>query len=264
MDANPDVDLPWVQKPQGPTKRFWYILISSIVLVIVVVLAVSGYFWYRGHVKAPVAVKPFLLAQASYENITVSSLSNGALVTEKTPSVLGSISDYTTQGSAQGLIATLNGFSQVLTFGTTTRSYEADTKPKASLALSPDGTYVAYAEQVRTTASSTAFDTSIYDWDIILVNTMQGGTQDLGQGFAPTFVTSGGHSYLLYTAPRGPTIYDFASRSSATVDYINFAQIDYSARMTSDGKYLALRDPATATFDFYSVTSLAPLTISAR
>lgn len=126
----------------------------------------------------------------------------------------------------------------------------------ARLVVSEDGTMVAVAE--LDPARKDSDFTSIDAWTVHVFDAS--GTKLMSTpGYAPSFFTSEGATFLMVTAPTGITIVDPANRSSATQPVLDSAHITRTATVSPDGKYLAIPNALVESYTLYEVTSLAPL-----
>jgi hypothetical protein len=124
---------------------------------------------------------------------------------------------------------------------------------KAEPTLSPDRAMVAYS----VAASLEPGSINLSPWRVRLMTLADGTDVDLGPGFNPQFFVRDGKIWLVYTSQGGVTVFDIAERKGYTTPFTFVDRLDFSAEVSPDGLYIALRDAATGDFSLYAIDNLS-------
>ncbi|MES2135411.1 MAG: hypothetical protein V4449_04180 [Patescibacteria group bacterium] len=227
--------------------------------VLVVVLVALG-AWYAYTI--PVRLIGLHVFEGDYRTGKV--LSFGILgLAEKKLSVNGVVADYASaKGTAVAVVRNPDTNTEdILLMSDNGRTLTTDGEGKVALAVSPDGTMVAYSALTNAPAD-TFFTPQFSAWTIKVINIKTGEMTLMGSGFGPEFFTSNGKLMLMFTDATGITIADMATKTSQTTFFLNPGVIDYSAHISDDGKFIAIPNGLTKHYDLFAVTHLeAPLGI---
>lgn len=228
-----------------------------ITLGIIILIAVLGVWYVR---TVPVNLIGLKVFEGDYTKGKVLSFGIFGLQ-EQRVRVNGELSDYASAGSTSVAVvrnAETNSEDIVL-LSDKSRPLTSDGKGKASLAVSPDGTMIAFAT-LETPPEGVPFTPQLSSWNVNMLDLKSGEVTLLGTGFAPEFFTSDGKLMLLFTAPTGITIANVAAKNSQTTFFLNPGVIDYAAHISSDGKYLVIPNGLTKHYDFFAIKRIgAPI-----
>lgn len=233
-------------------KRFIITIISVVVLVAILA---AGYFYMQSNKGVTVFDGDYLegtlheFGLFGYKDIT--------------PVVAGYLSDYARSGKTEvAIVLNEEGTAQdVVVLSDGGRVLTTDGAGKAALAVSPDGSEVAYAV-VTGAPAGTLFDIKTALWSVRTTNLETGESWTIGEGFGPQYFERDGKTYLLFTSSRGVVIADLEARTTQTTLMVTPGVVDYSARISADGMHLAMENGVTKKTDLYAVTSVAaPLSL---
>lgn len=132
--------------------------------------------------------------------------------------------------------------------------------PKASLALSPEGDFLAYSA-----ASSPEEKSLLSAWTLHLYNLHTGTDVELGPGYGSQFVERDGQEFLVYTTQEAITFVATDDLSGFSTPFQVQDDTAFAVSLSPDGKYLASRDTARRAWNLYSVKTFAkglPLSLS--
>jgi len=195
-----------------------------------------------------------MVAEATYESITVQSVGSSGARAASIPEVSGALGDYAEAGNVKAaIVATAEG-QEVFLLSDDIVQLTSDGLQKASLALSADGTMLAYA--ALTDPREDGFILSTSRWTVRVVDIASGQSRDLGTGFGPEFFVRDGISYLLYTTPTTLAVFNTQAMKGHQTFFFTPSAIDYTARVSADGSHFAIRAATTGQFVIYSIDSL--------
>lgn len=233
---------------RGPNKK---LIIGGIVLVAAVVL---------------IALVPMIMKNLQVSNalggarILVSGAEKSGLYEYtwlgmrqvKLP-VEGTVTDYARNGAHEAVIAHEGDANKSLAYvlGDEPRTVGVPLGEKASIAISPDGAWVAYA-----TRADVGGD--LYSWNVQAVEVATGDLVELGAGFAPQFFTRDGMTRLMFRGPEGITIADLSARKSFTTPFTMPAEITNAGAVAADGSRFVSRNNYTGEFTLYTVSAVEP------
>jgi hypothetical protein len=234
-------------------RRWIYLFVAVVVLAIAAVVLYILFF--SPEARTARALQGITLLSASSTPYTFGIFGPTPLPVPYPTST--TLLEYAQEGNTQaGIVSTL-GIGIIKLFAPESKTFTTTSGHKAQLSLSPKGTMIAYAEESRTsTGSTTAYVAPI--WHAHILDIASGNDIDLGPGSSPQFFVQNGNTYLFFVAPTGLTVYDTAKHGSVTANYQNPALQAYPPRISIDGKYLALPNPTTKLYSFYTVTKAVP------
>ena len=252
---------PVTSKKQLPVRAF---IIAGIIILVLGVLAalllirIDG-FTLAERVTAQTELRGIMVADRSFESVVPQSFGLMNLMPHEVAGVTGTIGDYAAGGNAEVAVVRLaeTGASEVVLLGVEPRVLASGSAAKASVAVSDDGAFVAYAAR---TDGAAAFAPYKSMWTVHLIEVESGRDIELGTGFDPEFFTRDGVSYLLFTTADSIVVNSLADTASITGFITPFElsdAIDHTARISPNGTYLALKDPSTRQYTIYSVYRVA-------
>ena len=190
----------------------------------------------------------------------LSVLASGKLRTldKKVP---GTLEDYAVgKGTKAAIVRMEEGAFEVFTLGGIPRQLTVDGARKASLAISDDGEWIAYAALSDLEPEKTE---QLSSWIIYILNTKTAAVLSLSKGYAPQFFTREGKTQLFFPSPRGLTVFDPSSGTSVTDFYDIQNAIHAVPTIAKDGKHIALNDANTNLYSVFEVWEIAPFVIHA-
>lgn len=229
-------------------------IISITVAIIVVALIITGVA-YRNDVVTAYLLRDVHFSEAQYRDVRVQQI---GLFGASTNNVAGkeTVGDYaSSRGVRAAILSNPDGTQEVVLLSDHNRKLTSDGLQKATLAVSPDGTTLAYAALTQPREKET-FSSFTGRWTVRLVDIATGKSTDLGVGFAPEFFTRDGNNYLLYTTPTQLAVYDLKKNSTIGTDFFTPSAVDYTAHISPDGAYLAIRSAVSGKFDVFAVTGV--------
>ncbi len=250
--------LPDQNPPKKPVAKKGLILVGIVAAVIIVLIALAfipvggDSLWHRAY--AVTQLRGVQVAEGFAETSQTYSFGMSGLK----PYALGSdapTGDYAAAGgTAAAVEAREEGASgQVYLLGDDGRALTDYPGRKAILDVSPDGTLVTFS----VATSSDAFG-KLSSWEVHLYDLGADTDTVLGQGFGGQFFERDGKTWLLYTGTDGLSVVETASlRGFTTTSFELRDSVSFMAKVSPDGKYLALRDAARSAWNVFEITSLA-------
>lgn len=248
-------DLP----PRSPSRVRLAIYIAIAVAAMVLIAAAAlllvriGGIGFYDRASAMLALRDIAVAERSYESVAPSRFGLSGLEPIALPGLTG-VSDYAhAKGTRAAIAHDANGVPQVFLLGRDPVPLTGSDAAKASLDVSPDGKYIAYA--VRSDGAS-SYAPELSAWSVHVLTVADGTDADLGSGFGPTFFARDGATWLLYTGADALTVARVGEEGTFTSFSTPFEVVDdvwFAAKASPDGRYLAFRDAATRQFGLYSI-----------
>ncbi|MBU2104120.1 hypothetical protein KKD95_03860 [Patescibacteria group bacterium] len=238
-----------------PGKRT--LLIGSGVAVAVLIFAAAAFIRIDGfsmidRIWASFELRNIQVAERNYTSVSPNRFGVLALSPIKLGSLSGVLSDY---AQAKGVkVGIVNN--EVVLLGSDQGALTGSGSAKASLAVSPDGSLIAYAAQ---TSGAQTFDPVLSTWTVRILNRETGLDAELGAGFGPQFFTHEGVPYLMFTTPEGIQVVDTSTEEyrAFTTPFDFDDRIEFAARVAPDGSHVAMRDSVTKQFSLYEVYRVA-------
>lgn len=251
---------PAVTKKNIPVRLIILGVIGVLILVIAVALAfvrIGGYTLFD-RVGATAELRGIMIGERSFETVTPRTFGLTELL-PKNIEVSGTLGDYAAAGGTEAAIVRQadTGVTEVQLLGKEQRILASSPAAKAAVAVSHDGSFVAYAAR---TDGTPGFAPALSSWTVHLVDVSSGSDIELGTGFDPEFFVRDGVPYLLFTSAEGLVVNSLAQRDtfSGFITALELSDtVDHAAKISSDGSYLALKDPATRQHTIYSVYRVA-------
>jgi len=229
--------------------------IIAIAIVGLIIVGAAGYALYV-HVTNPSPLGTLLFA-GLYESGNV--IEGGIFGwDEKKVTVAGTLSDFARSGKSTVAIVKNNetGAQDVHLLAPVSKALTSDGVGKAAVALSEDGTFVAFSERADMSVGG-EFNPQISAWQVMVLDTESGVMKNYGEGFAPQFFSKDGESYVLFTTRMGVTIVNTTTLASRSIVFINPGVVDYSAIVSSDGTYLAVPNGVSKILDIFNLNITA-------
>ncbi|MBU1292505.1 hypothetical protein KJ819_00370 [Patescibacteria group bacterium] len=260
MDTTPITEQP---VSAAPSKKRTYITIAvGCLLAVLVILAatlirVDGFSMFD-RIRASIELRNIHAVERNYTSVSVQRFGIMSLSPVSFESLPGTLSDYASaKGVAVGIVTlTDTGAQEIVLLNSEQGALTGSESAKASLAVSSDGSLIAYAAQ---TDGSQSFNPLLSSWTVRILNRDTGSDIELGTGFGPQFFARDGVTYLLFTTPEGIQVVD-----TSTAEYRAFTtpfelndRIEFAVRVAPDGSYLAMRDSVTQQFSLYEIYRVA-------
>lgn len=133
---------------------------------------------------------------------------------------------------------------------------------KDAPALSPDGSLVAYS-MLALPLGEALYSENVSDWRVHLFNTETGEDTDIGEGYAPYFMSQD-PIVLAYSAPEGIVSFEQENENiSAFALPNNIGGTARAARVSPDGAHLIAYNAVTRQWSIYAILESHPLEVSA-
>jgi len=258
------MDEPTSQSAAVPVMRpsfpLWgrVLIITAVALIVIVgalmVIPVGGMTaWQR--IVAHVELQGLVIADRNYESTTLKRF--GPFGMKEYPvEVPGTLGDYDEAGKTRVAIvgSEETGAQELWLLGKEPRVLTGSGSAKAAVAVSPDGSKVAYAAR---TDGGKEFENSFSDWTVHLFDLEAGTDTEIGNGFGPQFFMRDGDVWLLHTASSSVTVTNMETLQGFSTPFDLVDRIEFTPRISPDGSQIALRDTATREYNLYSVYSVA-------
>lgn len=237
--------------PKAPLSRRTAITLGVVVVIIVALIAVllqpAVRSWFSSLFGVSLEERSVLLEGMTDEGThTFLKLSGDAVQPFSLPATL---SDYSERN---GVRVGINGTTDIVKVeGSAAETLYTDGEYKSAVAVSPDGTMVAFASMVP---GATGPD--IGRWYVKLLSMSDKSLTIVGVGYAPQFMLRDGKSYLLFTSPDGIAVFDPSVGTISITPITVEGSTDYTVAVSDDGSYLAIRDALIGQYFVYRVTSL--------
>lgn len=265
--TQPSVEQNTVQKPTPSNNRARLIILIIIVaLLIIAVLAAVVPINGKNLIdrfRTMQDLRDLHVGADSYSEANMQAFGLFGLKEHAAGAGLGTVGDYAAGGKVEAAIITGDdGAQHVWILGNEPKQISQSAGGKGSLAVSPDGSLVAYA--VRT-GGEADYVFNLSAWTMHVIDLATGSDVQLNAGFDPHFFTRDGVTYLLYTSPSGievaERVPDGAYRSFLT-PYTFADTVGFAAKISDDGMHLAIKSTASQTasfFDVFRVSTTMPL-----
>jgi len=146
---------------------------------------------------------------------------------------------------------------EVYVLGDTPRALTDDGYAKAGLAVSHDGTKVAFA-RINEDRSYQQFSSLLSDWMIVVVDVATGEQEEVGTGFGAQFADPANAGVLLYATEEGVQAVDVVSGAVAVNEFVEVASAHYTPSVSPDGSHTLVYNPETQRYAVFEITSLFP------
>jgi len=247
-----DVASPIVSPVMEPiSPKYSLARIIAIGIVGLIIVGAAGYALYV-HVTNPSPLGT-LLFTGLYDSGNV--VEGGVFGwDEKKITVAGTLSDFARSGKYSVAIVKNDesGAQDVHLLAPVSKVLTTDGVGKSAVAISGDGTYVAFSERADMSVGS-KFTPQISAWQVVVMNAESGEKKYYGEGFAPQFFSKDGESYVLFTTRMGVTIVNTTTLASRSMVFINPGVVDYSAIVSGDGAYLAVPNGISRILDIFTL-----------
>gem|GEM_PF-6753485 len=264
---NTTTDTPPVAAPQEPQKPIRPII--GILAIVLAVAALIAFFVLGTKRSAPEFV---------YQRVTpigeVAVRADGAPVDAAALGVDGQVVEYLETDAAQfALVRTLAATSSdgvppnpfiydVYLAGDAPRALTTDGERKAGLAVSADGSKVAYAHR-RSDIPEALIEASGASWQVAVVDTATGAVTELGEGVAPQLVTEDDGTLVLFSSRDGVVIRNLANDAMTLATSLLPAGVMTEIDVSPDGEHLMFRDTVNGRYSVFRVSSFLPTLVVA-
>lgn len=167
----------------------------------------------------------------------------------------GKVLDYA--GSANnplGLVLSIDNRNEDVVALSSGTKITTDGGIKSQLAVSPDGTYVAYSQLIEkkgVQANSTAID----DWSVAIVNTKTNSTTGVSQAFGPSFISLGNKVYVAYMTTAGMDIFDPVDGTTVHAGTVTNTDVSHPTVVTPDGTQALVYNSVGNQYILYTIAS---------
>jgi hypothetical protein len=233
------------------------ILFSGLVLIAVLIVAAwipiqDDYLWHRAY--AVFELRNVHLTEGNSEPIAPAKFGFGGIMPYTVKGASGILGDFAEAHGTRIAVmrASASEAAQVYELAPAKRTLSSGSGAKALAAVSPDGTLAAYS-----VASTSEFAPNLSAWNVRLVDLSTGLDVDLGPGLGAEFFVRDGKTWLMYTSAAGITVTDVKKLTSFTTPFDFGDRVGFVAKISPNGKYIAIRDRATRNFSVYEVYRMA-------
>ncbi|CAN5718347.1 hypothetical protein BH11PAT2_BH11PAT2_08230 [soil metagenome] len=183
------------------------------------------------------------------ETVTPYSFGMNGLKKVSISAAPGVLEEYAQGGSTHVVLTKVatSAENDVWLLGSPAKKISNESGPKKWVAVSSDGSLVAYS--VATTMATS----SIAAWSVELVNLKTNKSSSLGVGIAPQFFTRAGKQYLLSTSVGTVNVTDLDKNTNVATPLGLTDTLFSYARVSPDGNHIALRDAATRLYSIYTM-----------
>ncbi|MES2226060.1 MAG: hypothetical protein V4480_04625 [Patescibacteria group bacterium] len=226
---------------------------TAIILVIAAIIIALAAYW--AWMSPSAAFRGISYQAGSYENRDLHRIGWFGIRSVTLP-VSGRVLDYARAGGSEAAIVLADDGSQDVyrIAGGKAQALTHDGGIKSSLAISQDGSMVAYAARSMASTSTEPADFYALDaWNVTRINTADGSATLAGKGYGPQFFAFEGSEYLAFTGPAGLHIVELATNTHQDLP-VGTMHINglYRAAISADGHYLAL--PSSDTYKEFSLS----------
>ena len=226
------------------------LIIGAVVVLVLVVLALGPMLWKN--LSAAMALGGARIIVTGTEKDGLYGYGLLGMRPVSVP-VKGTVTDYTRSGAHEAVIVHEGDVSRSVVYllGDEPRLIGDALSEKGSLAVSPDGAWVAYAKRVSQ-------GTDLHAWNVHVVEVATGNAIEVGAGYGAQFFVRDGKTRVLVFTPGGLTVVDPASRTSFTTAFETPSNIYTLGAISADGSYFVSRGVGGGDLMFFSVTSVEP------
>jgi hypothetical protein len=250
-------------RKRGIPQVLWWVL--GIIVVLAGIGGAGAYvymhdsFGWRAHADA-VSILPHLrVLEGTLDTRTVGDYTAQGAYRAHSLAVKGDLVDYVTlDGKTEyalvaapetkpstAIVRIADGHTETLVGATSTKLW---------LALSPDGSTLAYAEREPFTSTSTKPDpTTAYDpnaWTVHVLDLRTGSSTAIAHAATPRFFTRDGVTYLLYLQVPDIHIRSLTDGTEFTLAHVNDGL--WPVEVARDGHYLAVYNRSIQSYEFFT------------
>lgn len=247
-------------RPGGRRVLFVIGAIAAVVLILIsaaALIRVDGYSMFD-RLQTSFELRDLRTVERNYSSVSVNRFGIMSLAPVEFDSLPGTLSDYARgRGVEAGIVLFAGtGAHEVVLLDSSMSVLTGSGSAKASLAVSPDGSLIAYA--TRTSGEQT-FSPLLSEWTVRILNRETGSDIELGTGFGPQFFMQEGVPHLLFTAPEGIQVVDVSTDGypAFMTPFELDNRVEFAVRVAPNGKYLAMRDRVTQQFSLYEMYRVA-------
>lgn len=250
-NTQPNSVPPPAPPPQAPMpKRTLFILIGALVIVAAVVAVFLNpgiRAWFSSFFGVSLEERIVLVKGMTEEGAaTFYEFNDGKFNTVTLPE---GVSLYSERAGVRA--GAVGGTDISLIRGKSITSLYSDGEQKEAIAVSPDGTHVAFSSLVPGQSGE-----GIARWYVKSADVNSKELSIVGQGYGAQFFTLDGKTYILYTSTEGIAVADLASGDVTVTPITVQGSEEYAVVVSDNGKYLAIRDALIGQYFVYSVTRI--------
>jgi hypothetical protein len=131
---------------------------------------------------------------------------------------------------------------------------------KRDIALSPDGTKVAYAEAVEIQGDSISYSRALPGaWSVVVVDVLSKQKTVIGSGFSPLFTDN---QRMLWFSDDGVFSINLETGEKQTVLSVPFTDVRYPIAQSPDGTLISWFDTLAGRIRVFKIVSLDPVLLS--
>jgi hypothetical protein len=188
--------------PRKPLSLRLTVLVLGAVAVVIIFL-----LWQNGSFKA----RDTVLISAGFPSQELYMLKHGNLKSVDVQ-VPGELEDYVKgKGGSAAIVRMDDGAFEVFLLSATPKQLTNDGMRKASLAMSPDGQWIAYATLTNLDVAETE---KISSWTMYVLSVASAEATPLVSGYAPQFFMRDGVLTLFFTSPDGYMLADPVAKTT--------------------------------------------------
>lgn len=128
-----------------------------------------------------------------------------------------------------------------------------DLYTKTDIAISHDGSHIAYSAPAEKRLTGPFFSLRAEDWTVQVMNLATREITDIGLGHGAQFVGTGASLKLLYSTTEGLVLVDLDTSERVSNENVPAFSASHPIRVTSDGSKVLIFDPSLSTYRVYSI-----------
>lgn len=239
--------VPPAPAPKAPMSKQAMALVAVVVIILAVVAAVflnpGIRAWFSSLFGVSLENRSVLVRGMTEDGMAALYEIKGEEVVPVSPP-----EDLESASSRAGVTAGVSGTDLVIMRGNKRDVLFSDPEHKGSVAVSPDGSAVAYASMIPGSVEE-----GVARWYVKQVDVTSRQVSILGIGYAPQYVLRDGKTYVFYTTPDGITLVDVSTGEELKNPVMVEGPERYAAIASDDGAYLSIRDALVGQYSVYRV-----------
>jgi hypothetical protein len=236
-------------------QRIVFIVVTAIVLLGVALLVFTKSNLFPNQ-------RPLIVFTGGFpEKITLHELSTFGMKPLEFP-VAGSVVDYVRTEDRQALLVeNETGNKDVFIHSEDGwQQLTGDGGEKSRLAISSDGTLIAFAKRlVRLSPADSRFY-SLTEWNVYVFNIDTGESSVYINAFAPQFFMRGGLPFLFFVDSEGVSVVKLGTDERQSIAFNQRYDGNYPPHISADGEHLAVYS-FRGTYDVFPLVSIFPLIV---
>lgn len=214
-------------------------------VTIIIALVVVGIGWFVTRISLDEPVRVVLGSPAEKVYLFDGSLKKAD----------AAVDDYVQVNDERYALKEVEGASDLFRLGPPEEQLTTDGAPKAALAVSPDGAWIAYAALTELDPEKKE---ALSSWSIYVRSRDSGESMLLGSGYAPHFFVRDGKTQLFFSTAKGVAIADPATASYSVYTLPVEDTIRTVAAISSDGMLVATKELSDSLYTVYALDTLTP------